>query len=44
MRSGLFLMRNLDDPNRFEMAGEFRSLARRVLRRFSPSGLFAVTN
>jgi hypothetical protein len=30
MRSGLFLQRNLDDPNRFELACEIRSLARRV--------------
>ena len=30
MRSGIFLPRNLDDPNRLEMAAEIRSLAQRV--------------
>ena len=30
MRSDLFLQRNLDDPNRVEMAGEIRSLALRT--------------
>jgi hypothetical protein len=30
MRSGLFLPRNLDDPNRVELADEIRSLAQRV--------------
>ena len=30
MRSGIFLPRNLDDPNHVEMAGEIRSLAQRV--------------
>ena len=34
MRSGLFLPRNLDDPNRVEMAGEIRLCAQRVLRCF----------
>ena len=33
MRSDMFLPRNLDGPNRFEMAGEIRSLAQRALRR-----------
>jgi hypothetical protein len=32
MRSGIFLPRNLDDPNRVEMAGEIRLFAQRVLR------------
>jgi len=32
MRSYIFLIRNLDDPNRVESAGEIRSLAQRVLR------------
>ena len=30
MRSGIFLPRNLDDPNRVEMAGEIRFCAQRV--------------
>jgi hypothetical protein len=30
MRSGIFLPRNLDDPNHVEMAAEIRSLAQRV--------------
>ena len=30
MRSDLFLQRNLDDPNHFEMAAEIRSLAQRT--------------
>ena len=34
MRSDIFSIRNLDDPNRVEMAGEIRSLAQRVLRCF----------
>ena len=34
MRSGIFLLVNLDDPNRVEMAGEIRICAQRVLRRF----------
>jgi hypothetical protein len=33
MRSGIFLMRNLDDPNHVELAGEIRVLARRILWR-----------
>jgi hypothetical protein len=32
MRSGLFLARNLDDPNHVESASEIRSLAQRLLR------------
>ena len=34
MRSGIFSMRNLDDPNHVEMAGEIRPLAQRVWRCF----------
>ena len=30
MRSDIFLRRNLDDLNHFEMAGEIRALAQRV--------------
>jgi hypothetical protein len=30
MKSGLFSARNLDDPNRLEMAGEIRFCAQRV--------------
>jgi hypothetical protein len=29
MKSGIFLPRNLDNPNRVEIAGEIRSLAQR---------------
>ena len=32
MKSAIFLPRNLDDPNRVEMAGEIRFCAQRVLR------------
>ena len=32
MRSGIFLPRNLDDPNHVESAGEIRASAQRVLR------------
>jgi hypothetical protein len=32
MRSGIFSARNLDDPNRVEMAGEIRALAQRFSR------------
>jgi hypothetical protein len=31
MRSDIFLTRNLDDPNRVELAGKIRVLAQRVL-------------
>ena len=34
MKSAIFLPRNLDDPNRVEMAGEIRLCAQRVLRCF----------
>jgi hypothetical protein len=34
MRSGIFLPRNLDDPNHVEMVREIRSLAQRVLAYF----------
>jgi hypothetical protein len=34
MRSGLFLPRNLDDPNHVEMADEIRFLAQRVFAAF----------
>src|SRR5439155_24929026 len=34
MRSGIFLPRNLDDPNHVEMAGEIRFCAQRVLQLF----------
>jgi hypothetical protein len=34
MRSDIFLTRNLDGPNRFEMAGEIRFCAQRVLALF----------
>ena len=34
MRSGIFSMRNLDDPNHVEMADEIRSFVRRVWRCF----------
>ena len=34
MRSGIFLPRNLDDPNHIEMAAEIRFCAQRVLRHF----------
>ena len=34
MRSGIFLPRNLDDPNHVEMAGEIRFCAQRVWRCF----------
>jgi hypothetical protein len=29
MRSGIFSLRNLDDPNHVELAGEIRALAQR---------------
>jgi hypothetical protein len=40
MRSGIFLQRNLDDPNHIEMAGEIRSLAQRLCGEFerAPQG------
>ena len=34
MRSGLFWLRDLDGPNRLEMAGQIRALAQRVWRCF----------
>ena len=36
MRSGIFSPRNLDDPNRVEMAGEIRSLAQRLFALLPP--------
>jgi hypothetical protein len=39
MRSGIFLQRNLDDPNHVESADEIRAFAQRVLRRFWTSAV-----